>query len=105
MHWDQPKPGRALVLVTYYFGNWPSGIPDAFSGSTSGNAATLTISRAQVQGKAEYYGEVWDIASDETHSDIGRWASETQIPFPVAVTFSSSPKGLRHGTSGPGSQI
>ncbi|NWW81169.1 LV1 protein, partial [Climacteris rufus] len=54
--WFQQKvPGSAPVTVIYWDNDRPSGIPLRFSGSTSNNVGTLTITGVQAKDEAVYF--------------------------------------------------
>ncbi|KAG3278469.1 hypothetical protein H1C71_005420, partial [Ictidomys tridecemlineatus] len=60
VNWYQQFPATSPKLLIYGDSNRPSGVPDRFSGSKSGNSGSLTITGLQPDDEADYFCQSYD---------------------------------------------
>ncbi|KAJ6659174.1 hypothetical protein lerEdw1_019477 [Lerista edwardsae] len=58
--WFQQKPGQSPCLVIYGTDSRADGIPDRFTGSSSGSVGYLSITNTQPEDEADYYCGDWE---------------------------------------------
>ncbi|CAM5100734.1 unnamed protein product [Natator depressus] len=85
--WLQQKPGEAPRFVLSGTPSRGDGIPDRFTGSTSGNVGYLTITSAQAEDDADYYCSVWYSSGSVTHSDRVRRGTAPKTSLPSACVW------------------
>ncbi|KAL8180354.1 UNVERIFIED_CONTAM: hypothetical protein K2H54_021554 [Gekko kuhli] len=88
VQWIQQRPNNAPQLVIYKDKERPDHVSDRFSGNSSSNTATLTITNIQLQDEADYYCEHFHDNTSSQHS--GAYRRETRQKPPQSSTGSAA---------------
>ena len=83
--WCQQLPGTAPKTPIYGDSNRPSGGPEWFSGSKSGNSASMTIASLQAEEEAGYYCLSWDDSLNGPTVLQSRGEVRPKPAFPTAL--------------------
>ncbi|XP_023576677.1 immunoglobulin lambda-1 light chain isoform X1 [Octodon degus] len=95
--WYQKHPGALHKLLIYDTSSRPSGVPDRFSGSKSGNTASLSISGLRPEDEADYYccsyagSNTWVFGGGTKLTVLGQPKSA-----PAVTLFPPSPEELQN---------
>ncbi|XP_063310557.1 immunoglobulin lambda-like polypeptide 1 isoform X2 [Pelobates fuscus] len=91
-HWYQQTQGNKPKLIIYNDSIRADNVPDRFSGTNSGNTATLTISGVKAEDEADYYCKVWDNDADAAIFGAGTQltVSGGEVKAPLVSIFPPS---------------